>query len=42
MGFDAVNLDLAVIQLSFSFHMKVNVLQVLLITGALLLYRKVR
>ena len=42
VGFDAVNLDLAVIQLSFSFHMKVNVLQVLLITGALLLYRKVR
>ena len=42
VGFDAVNLDLAVIQLSFSFHMQVNVLQVLLITGALLLYRKVR
>ena len=42
VGFDAVNLDLAVIQLSFSLHMKVNVLQVLLITGALLLYRKVR
>ncbi len=42
VGFDAVNLDLAVIQVSFSFHMQVNVLQVLLITGALLLYRKVR
>lgn len=42
VGFDAISLDLAVIQISFSFHMQVNVLQVLLITGALLLYRKIR
>lgn len=42
VGFDAISLDLAVIQVSFSFHMQVNVLQVLLITGALLLYRKIR
>ena len=42
VGFDAINLDLAVVDFSFSFHMQVNVLQVVLITVALLLYRKVK
>jgi len=42
IGFDAISFDLSVIKLSFSFHMQVNVLQVLLITAALLLYRKVK
>ena len=42
IGFDTVNLDLSIINLSFSFHMQVNVLQVLFIAAALLLYKKVR
>lgn len=42
VGFDTINLDLAIINLSFSFKMQVNVLQVVLIGGALLLYKKVR
>ena len=42
IGFDMVRLNLAVIDTSFSFKMQVNVLQVLFIGGALLLYRKVR
>ena len=42
IGFDTVNLDLSIIDLSFSFHMQVNVLQVLFIAAALLLYKKVR
>ena len=41
-GFDTVNLDLAIINVSFSFKMQVNVLQVVLIGAALLLYKKVR
>lgn len=42
VGFDAVNLDLAIINLSFSFKMQVNVLQVILIAAALLLYKKIK
>ena len=42
IGFDAVNLNLSIIDLSFSFHMQVNVLQVVFIAAALLLYKKVR
>lgn len=42
IGFDTVNLDLSVIDLSLSFHMQINVLQVIFISAALLLYYKVR
>lgn len=42
IGFDTVRLNLAIIDLSFSFKMQVNVLQVILITASLLLYKKVR
>ena len=42
VGFDTVNLDLAIINVSFSFKMQVNVLQVGLIGAALLLYKEVR
>ena len=42
VGFDTVKLDLAIINVSFSFKMQVNVLQVVLIGAALLLYKKVR
>lgn len=42
IGFDAVNLNLSVIDLSFSFHMHVTVLQVVLIASALLLFKKIR
>lgn len=42
IGFDTVGLNLAIINLSFSFKMQVNVLQVILITASLLLYKKVR
>ena len=42
IGFDAVNLNLSIIDLSFTFHMQVNVLQVAFIAAALLLYKKVR
>ncbi len=42
IGFETGRLDLSVIDISFSFQMQINVLQVLLIGGALLLYKKVR
>ena len=42
IGFDAIPLDLAIIDLSFSFKMQVNVLQVIAIGAALFIYRKVR
>ena len=42
VGIDTVNLDLGIINVSFSFKMQVNVLQVVLIGAALLLYKKVR
>lgn len=42
IGFDLQRLDLAIIHIGFSFNMQVNVLQVLLIGGALLLYKKVK
>ncbi|HHV51011.1 MAG TPA: DUF4321 domain-containing protein [Clostridiales bacterium] len=42
IGFDTVNLDLSVINLSLSFHMQINVLQVIFISAALLIYYKVR
>ena len=42
IGFDAVKIDLSVIDLSFSFHMQVNVLQVGLIAAALVLYNKIK
>lgn len=42
VGFDTLNIDLAIIDFSVSFHMQVNVLQVIFIGAALLLYKKVR
>lgn len=42
IGFDTVNLDLFIIHLSFSFKMQVNVLQVVFIAAALLMYKKIR
>lgn len=42
IGFDTVNLNLSVIDLSFAFHMNINVLQVILITAAVLLFKKIR
>lgn len=42
IGFDTTGVDLAIIDFSFSFHMRVNVLQVIFIGAALLLYKKVR
>lgn len=42
LGFDTVNLDLSIINLSLSFHMQVNVLQVVFIASSLLLYKKIR
>lgn len=42
IGFDLQRLDLAIVNIGFSFKMQVNVLQVLLIGGALLLYKKVK
>lgn len=42
IGFEAVTIDLIIIQFSFSFMMQVNVLQIILLLGALLLYRKVK
>ncbi len=42
IGFDALRVDLSIIDFSISFKMQVNVLQVLFIGGALLLYRRVR
>lgn len=42
IGFEGVTIDLIIIQFSFSFMMQVNVLQIILLFGALLLYRKVK
>lgn len=42
IGFDTASVDLAIIDFSLSFHMQVNVLQVIFIGAALLLYKKVR
>ncbi len=42
VGFDTVELDLAVIDIGFSFKMQVNVLQIVFIGVALFVYRKVR
>ena len=42
IGFDTAHIDLSIIDFSLSFHMQVNVLQVLFIGAALLLYKKVR
>lgn len=42
IGFDTVNLDLSIINLSLSFHMQINVLQIILISASLLLYNKIR
>jgi hypothetical protein len=42
IGFDTINLNLSVINLSLSFHMQINVLQVIFISTALLLYNKIR
>ena len=42
IGFDNVALDLIVVNFSFSFKMQVNVLQILLLGGALVLYRRVK
>ena len=40
VGLDSVNLDLSVINISFSFHMQVNALQILCIGLALYAKRK--
>jgi hypothetical protein len=42
IGFDAMNIDLSIITFSLSFHMQVNVLQVVFIATALLFYKKIR
>ena len=42
VGFDTINIDLAIIHFSFAFRMEVNALQVILIAAALLLNKKVR
>lgn len=42
IGFELQNVDLAIVDFSFSFHMQANVLQVILIGAALLLYKKIR
>lgn len=42
IGFDLSKLDLAIVDFSFSFHMQANVLQVILVGAALLLYKKIR
>ena len=42
VGFDLGQVNLAIIDFSLSFHMQVNVLQILFIGAALLLYKKVR
>ena len=42
IGFEGVTVDLIIFEFSFSFLMQVNVLQILLLFGALLLYRKVK
>lgn len=40
VGFDTLNVDLSVIQLSLSFHMQVNVLQIICLVAALLVFRR--
>lgn len=42
IGFDLQNVDLAIINFSVSFRMQANVLQVILIGAALLLYKKIK
>ena len=42
IGFEGVTIDLIIINFSFSFMMQVNVLQIILLFGALLLYRKAK
>ena len=42
IGFDLNNVDLSIITFSLSFGMQVNVLQVIFIASALLLYKKIR
>lgn len=42
IGFELQNVDLAIIDFSISFRMQANVLQVILIAAALLLYKKIR
>ncbi len=42
IGFSLNNVNLAVIDFSFDFHIRANVLQILLIGAALLLYKKIR
>ncbi len=42
VGFDTLHVDLSIIDFSVSFHMQVNVLQVIFIIAALFLYRRVR
>ena len=42
IGFDTIRMDLDIVDFSFSFKMQVNVLQVLFIGAALLLWKKVR
>lgn len=42
IGFDTLHVDLSIIDFSIAFHMQVNVLQVIFLVAALLLYRRVR
>ena len=42
IGFDTINLNLAIVNISFAFKMQVNVLQGLFVGGSLLLYKKIR
>ena len=42
IGFEGVTVDLIIFRFSFSFLMQVNVLQIILLFGSLLLYRKVK
>ena len=42
IGFTLDNVNLAVVNFSFDFHIRATVLQILLIGAALLLYKKIR
>ena len=42
VGFDTVTLNLSLVRRRCAFKMQVNVLQVILVSAALLLYKKVR
>ena len=42
LGFNLQNVNLAIVNFSFQFEMTANVLQVILIAAALLLYKKIR